>query len=71
MQSLTAEDPRLRWPTRYDEAEAAEFLGVCPNTLRNWRVLGRGPVWLKYLRRVYYTREALLEWRAVNEIPNG
>ena len=29
-------------------AEAAEFLGVNPKTLNNWRSQGRGPVYVKY-----------------------
>lgn len=29
-------------------AEAAEFLGVNPKTLNNWRSQGRGPAYVKY-----------------------
>ncbi|MGB8364924.1 MAG: helix-turn-helix domain-containing protein [Rhizomicrobium sp.] len=38
---------------------AAEYLGVSPKTLENWRVAGTGPVYLKINRRVAYLKEDL------------
>jgi len=36
---------------------ARNFLGIHPDTLRAWRVLGKGPKYIKQGGRVYY-REA-------------
>jgi len=36
-------------PSRYmDEKEAAQLLGLRPQTLANWRSLRRGPVYSRY-----------------------
>ncbi len=40
----------------FDTAGAARYLGVSPNTLRNWRTLGRGPR--------FYKIGALVKYRA-------
>lgn len=37
-----------------NEFEAARFLGVAVQTLRNWRHFGKGPVYYKMGRRVVY-----------------
>lgn len=49
-----------------NEAAAAEFLGVSPRTLQNWRLRGGGPVFAKLgsgkQGRVGYRRRDLLEF---------
>jgi hypothetical protein len=47
-----------------DEYQAADFLGVKVKTLRNWRVRGVGPAFLKYGGKlVRYRRADLLAWQ--------
>ena len=38
--------------------EAAELLGVAPDTLRYWRYEGRGPKYVKYSQRCFRYDEA-------------
>lgn len=45
----------------------AERLGVATQTLRNWRMQGRGPTGFKVGRRVMYRREAVEAWLAEQE----
>jgi Helix-turn-helix domain len=37
-----------------DEYEAADILRVAPQTMRNWRVTGRGPAYHKFESAVRY-----------------
>lgn len=39
---------------KLSNAEAAEYLGVRPSTLNDWRSTGRGPAYLKIGSRVLY-----------------
>lgn len=42
-------------PNEYiNEKDAADYLGLCVQTLRNWRGLGRGPKYAKIGRCVRY-----------------
>jgi hypothetical protein len=43
--------------------EAAEVLGLQPQTLVAWRHFGRGPEFYKVDRRVRYSKQALEEFR--------
>lgn len=45
-----------------DTKEAATFLKLEPQTLNNWRSLGRGPSFRKFGRRVVYARSDLMAW---------
>jgi predicted DNA-binding transcriptional regulator AlpA len=45
-----------------DEREAAQYLGLAPGTLRNWRTAGRGPRHVRLGRRVGYRVEDLQAW---------
>jgi hypothetical protein len=47
----TEEQPALKF---VDEHEAAGFLGSAVQTLRNWRVTGRGPAFYKFEGSVRY-----------------
>ncbi len=42
-----------------DEKKAAEILGLAVQTLRNFRHIGRGPVYHKIGTRVIYRRDDL------------
>ena len=48
------------------EEEAAPFLALSPNTLRQWRAQGRGPTYRKLGGTVLYTRKDLEDWSAQN-----
>ena len=41
---------------------AADFLNLSPRTLERLRVEGRGPAFLKFGRRVMYSRKDLESW---------
>jgi hypothetical protein len=64
--------PKLRTEARsegsvsetLDEYQAADFLGVRVKTLRNWRVQGSGPPFIKYGNKlVRYRRSDLGAWQ--------
>lgn len=44
--------------------QAAEFIGIKPDTLYRWRKEGRGPAFVKSRGFVRYTAEALNQWIA-------
>jgi helix-turn-helix protein len=49
--------------TRYlTNSEAAAYLNLSPRTLENWRVLGGGPRFRKFGRRVIYAIDDLELW---------
>ena len=51
------------------DVRAAAFLGLAPQTLRNWRFQGRGPKYCKIGgRRVVYRVQDLEEFLRKNEI---
>jgi Helix-turn-helix domain len=43
-------------------SEAAAYLNLSPRTLENWRVLGGGPRFRKFGRRVIYAVDDLELW---------
>jgi len=54
----------MKWLT---DTEAAEYLGVSPNTLRCWRSQRRGPRYYKTSKRmVRYLAEDLDAWMVEN-----
>jgi len=48
----------------YANAEAARFLRLSPRTLEKMRVVGGGPPFRKFGRRVLYTLADLEDWAA-------
>ena len=46
----------------YSNVEAAAFLNLSPRTLEKMRVVGGGPPFRKFGRRVFYTLPDLEEW---------
>ena len=54
----------------YRNREAAEYLGVSPNTLNNWRVQGKGPKFSKANGAngmIFYTLNSLVGWLEAGE----
>lgn len=55
----------------WKEDQAAEYLGMKTNTLRQWRFLSKGPVYLKIGRSVRYRQadlDAFLERVAIQPV---
>jgi Helix-turn-helix domain len=44
---------------KFDTKAAANYLGLAPQTLNNWRFLRRGPAYHRVGRRIYYLRADL------------
>ncbi len=44
------------------DIEAAAILSISPQSLRNWRCIGRGPVYTKKNRMVRYRVQDLLDY---------
>lgn len=42
--------------------EAAQLIGIKPETLRQWRMNGQGPSFLKLGKLVKYRRSTVLQW---------
>ncbi len=49
-------------PTFLNPKQAAEFLGLKPNTLAKMRVYGNGPQYRKHGFKVLYARADLVAW---------
>ena len=43
-----------------NDVEAAKLLSASPQTLRNWRFLGKGPAYFKKGRMVRYSLKSLI-----------
>jgi|GEM_PF-451010 len=54
-----------------DDKEAARALHQKPQTLAGWRCEGKGPVYLKIGRRVFYRRSDLSAWLATQIVHPG
>lgn len=47
--------------------EAAYLLALSPQTLANWRVMGKGPEWKRIgTRRIAYEAKAIEKWNKEN-----
>jgi hypothetical protein len=44
------------------ERQVAAILAIAPKTLRNWRVLKKGPAWRKYGRLVRHSCRDVQVW---------
>lgn len=51
-----------------NDVEAAKIAGLSPQTLRNWRQLGRGPNYIKLGRSVRYSLADLISWLESHKI---
>jgi predicted site-specific integrase-resolvase len=47
---------------RLDSSEAADFLGVLPATLANWRYAGRSPAFYRVGGKIIYDLKELEQW---------
>ncbi len=54
--------PNEQKPAFLNAKQAAEWLGLKPNTLAKMRVYGNGPAYRKHGQRVLYSLEDLQEW---------
>ncbi len=54
--------PAAAHPTLLTADQAAETLHVNVRTLANWRVLGRGPRYIRSGARALYCADALTKW---------
>jgi len=52
-----------------NDQQVAEFLGVSVATIRRWRLLGRGPKYLKIGAAVRYKLDDLTTW--IESRPSG
>jgi len=50
--------------TELSTKQAAEYLGVAPKTLANWRAEGTGPHFTRFLNRCRYSMEDLKHFHA-------
>ena len=48
--------------TFYNSKQAADWLGLKPNTLAKMRMYGNGPVYRKHGQRVLYAVKDLINW---------
>ena len=54
-------DSEVEFPVKYlRPSEVADILRVKPQTLANWRYLGKGPEWRRLGGIVVYPREGVL-----------
>lgn len=51
-----------------NDVEAAKLLSASPQTLRNWRFMGKGPTYSKKGRMVRYQVADLLDFMAAGRI---
>ncbi len=54
-----------------NDREAAEFLRLSPQTLRNWRTQSKGPVYIKAGRAIRYAMEDLRAYMNQNRVDNA
>ena len=54
--------------SNYTTEEAAALIRVAPKTLENWRVLGKGPKFIKAGGRVLYSASDVLEYLNSNRV---
>ncbi|WP_319021636.1 helix-turn-helix domain-containing protein [Brachybacterium tyrofermentans] len=48
--------------------EVADHLRISPDTLANWRYLGKGPAYVRQGRIVRYHADALAAWFSTHEV---
>ena len=68
---MTTTEPAATFERPLPEREAAELLGVSPNTLKHWRWVGRGPRYVKLVGGVAYRSCDLSAWIDANVTEPG
>lgn len=59
---MTDDQPGDKRPTFLNPKQAADYLGLKPNTLAKMRVYGTGPKYRKHGFRVLYALQDLIDW---------
>ena len=59
---MTDDQTGEKRPTFLNPKQAADYLGLKPNTLAKMRVYGNGPKYRKHGFRVLYALQDLIEW---------
>jgi hypothetical protein len=54
-----------------NDIDAAKFLKLCPQTMRNWRVQSKGPAYIKAGRCIRYAIEDLRAFMNGNRVDNA
>lgn len=68
----TTDFPNLQSKIKYlDDHQAAQILGLKPQTLRNWRGQDRGPAYIKAGRAVRYSLDDLIEFANSHKVQPG
>lgn len=52
----------------FNEAQAAEYLGIAPKTLGGWRGTGKGPAYCKFGAAVRYSIVDLQDFAALAKV---
>lgn len=65
---MTTEKQHIEIPALMDENATAAALGVTPKALRNWRVQGRGPAFVKIGANVRYRAADIAEFIEKNTV---
>ena len=74
---MTDEQTGEKRPTFLNPKQAADYLGLKPNTLAKMRVYGSGPKYRKHGFRVLYALQDLIDWserssrRSTSENPDA
>ena len=58
-------------PRRLSEREAAEFLGLRYQSLKNWRQENRSPSYFRIGAKIIYLESDLIEWMEARRITPG
>jgi len=59
---MQTDDKTPKRPNFMNPKQAAEYLGLRPNTLAKMRVYGNGPKYRKHGFKVLYSQDDLIEW---------
>ena len=54
----------MQSPNLLNTGQAADMIGIRPETLRQWRMVGAGPAFLKLGRLVKYRPDTVSPWIA-------
>jgi predicted site-specific integrase-resolvase len=52
----------------WTQAQLAALLNVKPNTLREWRRLGKGPAYIRIQKGVFYRKADVENWLEDNKV---
>ena len=61
----------IKEETFVNDVKAAKYLGLSPQTLRNWRTKSRGPAYSKAGRAIRYNLKDLRDFMEWNKVDNN